>query len=153
MALFALLRRPFRQFYREPLYAFASAGTLALAVAAATASFAVIKPALFDPLPYRDDHELVSLLTDTAGSTSAVSAFVLRDLESAASPLAEFAPIRPSAVTYAGLETTENVPANIVTASYFSLLGAQPAMGRFFTDGEADAAVISWGVLANHSRR
>ena len=47
-------------------------------------------------------------------------------------------------MTFAGDEATLNVPANIVTASYFSLLGTTPAMGRIFTDGEADAAVISW---------
>ena len=74
MKLAALLPRALRQFHREPLYAFASAGTLALAVAAAVTSFAVVKPALFDPLPYRGGHELVSILTQSAGGTSAVSA-------------------------------------------------------------------------------
>ena len=144
MKLAALLPRALRQFHREPLYAFASAGTLALAVAAAVTSFAVVKPALLDPLPYRGGHELVSILTQAGGVTSAVSAHVLRDLEGSTPPLTEFASIRPAGVTFAGDEATLNVPANIVTASYFSLLGTTPAMGRFFTDGEADAAVISW---------
>ena len=144
MHLAALLPRALRQFHREPLYAFASAGTLALAVAAAVTSLAVVKPALLDPLPYRSGHELVSILTQAGGTTSAVSPHVLRDLESAASPLTEFASIRPAGVTFAGDDATLNVPASIVTASYFSLLGPTPAMGRFFTDGEADAAVISW---------
>ena len=144
MRLAALLPRALRQFHREPLYAFASAGTLALAVAAAVTSFAVVKPALLDPLPYRGGHELVSILTQSGGVTSAVSAFVLRDLEGSAPPLTEFASIRPAGVTFAGDEATLNVPTNIVTASYFSLLGTAPAIGRFFNDGEADAAVISW---------
>ena len=144
MKLAALLPRALRQFHREPLYAFASAGTLALAVAAAVTSFAVVKPALLDPLPYRGGHELVSILTQAGGTTTAVSAHVLRDLETSAPPLTEFASVRPAGVTFAGDETTINVPANIVTASYFSLLGTAPAMGRFFGDTEADAAVISW---------
>ena len=144
MKLAALLPRALRQFHREPLYAFASAGTLALAVAAAVTSFAVVKPALLDPLPYRGGEELVSILTQVSGVTSAVSAHVLRDLEGSAPPLTEFASIRPAGVTFAGDEATLNVPANIVTASYFSLLGTTPAMGRTFTDGEADATVISW---------
>ncbi len=144
MILAELLPRALRQFTREPLYACASAGTLALAVAAAVTSFAVVKPALVDPLPYRNGHELVSILTDVNGATSAVSAHVLRDLEASAPPLTGFASIRPSGVTFAGAEATLNVPANVVTASYFSLLGASPAAGRFFNDGEADAAVISW---------
>ena len=143
MNLAALLPRALRQFHREPLYAFASAGTLALAVAAAVTSFAVVKPALLDPLPYRGGHELVSILTQSGGVSSAVSPHVLRDLEESQPPLTEFASCRPAGVTFAGDDATLNVPANIATASYFSLLGTTPAMGRFFTDGEADAAVIS----------
>jgi hypothetical protein len=42
MIVIQLARRGFRQFGREPLYAFSSAATLALAVAAAVASFAVV---------------------------------------------------------------------------------------------------------------
>ena len=95
MKLAALLPRALRQFHREPLYAFASAGTLALAVAAAVTSFAVVKPALLDPLPYRGGHELVSILTQSGGVTSAVSAHVLRDLEGSAPPLTEFASDSP----------------------------------------------------------
>ena len=44
MKFAALLPRAMRQFSREPLYAVGTAGTLALAVASAVASFAVVKP-------------------------------------------------------------------------------------------------------------
>jgi predicted permease len=144
MPVVELLRRAVRQFYREPLYAWASAGTLALAVAAAVTSLAVVKPALLDPLPYRDGDDLVSILTDVNGARSAVSAYVLRDLEGSRPPLREFASIRPAGATFAADDVTENVPGNIVTASYFALLGAAPAMGRSFRDGEADVVVVSW---------
>jgi predicted permease len=143
MIVIQLALRGFRQFVREPLYAFASAATLALAVAAAVGSFAVVKPALLDPLPYRNGDELVSLLTQVGSMTSATSALVLQDLEGASPPLTEFASIRPATSTYEGQDTTESLMTNLVTASYFSLLGAEPALGRFFQDGEADAVVIS----------
>ena len=143
MIVIQLARRGFRQFVREPLYAIASATTLALAVAAAVASFAVVKPALLDPLPYRRGNELVSLLTQVGSMTSATSALVLADLESASPPLAEIAPVRPATSTFEGQDTTESLPTSLVTASYFSLLGAQPALGRFFQDDETDAVVIS----------
>jgi predicted permease len=138
------LRRAVRLFAREPLYACGAAGTLALAVAAAITSFAVVKPALLDPLPYRDGDELVSILTDVTGARSAVSAYVLRDLEQSQPPLTGFASIRPLGATFAAADTTENVPGNVVTASYFALLGVQPAKGRAFTDGETDVVVVSW---------
>ena len=131
MKLAALLPRALRQFHREPLYAFASAGTLALAVAAAVTSFAVVKPALLDPLPYRGGDQLRRILTEVSGSTSAVSrAHVLQDLEAAAPPLSEFASVRPAAGPFVGDATTLTVPANVVTPSYLSLLGATPMMGR-----------------------
>jgi predicted permease len=136
-------RRALQQFVREPLYAFGSALTLALAVGAAIASFAVVKPALIDPLPYRNGDELVSLLTEVAGAHSAVSTAVLRDLEGASPPLGGFASIRPATSTFEGQDATTSLPTNVVTASYFELLGAEPAQGRFFTDGETDAVVIS----------
>ena len=144
-----LLRRALRQFVREPLYAFGSALTLALAVGAAIASFAVVKPALIDPLPYRGGDELVSLLTEIGGAHSAVSAAVLHDLEGASPPLRQFASIRPATSTFEGPDATTSLPTNIVTASYFELLGAEPVQGRFFTDGEADAVVISWRLWQN----
>ena len=58
-----VMRPALRQFRDHPLYAITSAGTLALAVGAACVSFAVVKRALVDPLPYRESHQLVSLLT------------------------------------------------------------------------------------------
>jgi hypothetical protein len=48
MPTMILLRHAFRQFRRMPLYAFSVAATLALAVAAATATSAVVKRAFFD---------------------------------------------------------------------------------------------------------
>jgi predicted permease len=139
-----LLPRALRQFSREPLYAFGSAGTLALAVAAAVTSFAVVKPALLDPLPYRDGHELVSILTRVDSASSAVSAHVLRDLEQAQPPIAEFAAIRPASAAFTADVSPVAVPANIVTSEYFQLLGTTPAAGRFFSNAESDAVVISW---------
>lgn len=145
----ATLQSSLRQWTREPLYYFGSALTLALAIAAAVASLSVIKPALLDPLPYRDGRELISLLTYAQGATSAVSPYVLRDLEGASSPLREFAAIRPSASTWEGAEVTEGLAVSHVTSSYFSLLGARPAQGRFFADGESSSAVISWAFWQN----
>lgn len=80
MATVDMVRRSLRLFRHQRLYSIAVAGTLALAVAAATASFAVVKRAFMDPLPYRDAGGLVSLLTVINGETSAVSAPVFEDV-------------------------------------------------------------------------
>ena len=139
-----LVRSSLRQFRHQPLYAFACAITLALGVAGATASLAVTKGALFDPLPYRDGDQLVSLFTRVASRDSAVSPHVVADLREAASPLSEFAPVRPMALTYAASEGTESISANAVTPEYFSVLGVQPAIGRSWSADEQESVVLSW---------
>jgi putative ABC transport system permease protein len=134
----------FRQFRRQPLYALTVAGTLALAVAASTASFSVVKRAFLDPLPYRDPDALVSVLTVINGQTWAVSAPVLEDLRGAGSPIAEFAPIDPEGVTFSDGRTTEQISGAYITPDFFSTLGVRPAIGRVWQDGDRDVAVVSW---------
>ena len=138
-----LLRPALRQFRDQPLYAAACAGTLALAVGAACVSIAVVKRAFIDPLPYRDSHALVSLLTMVDGMTSAVSPHVLQDLRASAPPLIEFAPIRPAAAAYSTANATESLGISFVDRDYFAMLGVSPALGRIWTDSEPDAVVVS----------
>jgi predicted permease len=138
-----VLRPALRQFRDQPLYSLACTGTLALAVGVACVSLAVVKRALLDQLPYRDSHELVSLLTLAEGMTSAVSTHVLEDLRASGSPLVEFAPIRPTGAAYQSPNGTENVSISYVSLDYFVLLGASPMQGRVWTPEESNAVVIS----------
>jgi len=103
-----LVRPAVRQFRDRPLYAAAWAGTLALAIGVACASFTLVKSAIIDPLPYRDGHEIVSLLTVVDGATSAVSAHVFEDLRASAPPLVQLAASRPSGATYTTSDATFN---------------------------------------------
>ncbi len=139
-----LLRPALRQFRDHPIYAAATAATLALAIGVGAASLAVVKRAFIDPLPYPDDHTLVSVLTEIDGDTSALSPHVLEDLRASGPPLSGFAAIRPRAFAYAAEQGTETVLGNMVTPEYFSLLGIVPAKGRVFSANEPDAAIISW---------
>jgi putative ABC transport system permease protein len=140
-----LLRPALRQFRDRPLYAAASCGTLALAIGVACASFTLVKSALIDPLPYRDGHELVSLLTVVDGSTSAVSTHVVEDLRAADSPLIELTGIRPTGATYTASDATYNIGVSSINLEYFGLLGVMPALGRVWTADEPNAIVISAG--------
>lgn len=144
MAILDALRSSLRQFRHHPLYACACAGTLALAVAAATASLAVVRRAFFDPLPYAHGDRVASLLTMVEGRTSPVSVHVLTDLQAGASPFDAFASVRPTTSAYSGGETAERIPGNLVTTSYFDTLGVHPAIGGAWSDGDRDAIVLSW---------
>jgi predicted permease len=138
------VRPAFRQFRDQPLYALACCGTLALAVAAAAVSVVVIKRAFIEALPYRDAHELVSLLTvSSSGLPSAVSPHVLEDLRAGNPPLVEFAPIRPVGAAYVAAGSTENLRVLQVSPDYFTTLGVAPASGRVWGVRERDVVIIS----------
>ncbi len=138
-----LLKPALRQFRDHPVYAIATVGTLALAIGVGAVTMTVVKRAYLDPLPYRDDATLHSLLTSVGGHTSAVSPHVLLDLRASQSPFTEFAGIRPMALAYAADTYTESISASLVAPEYFSLLGVTPAFGRIWTSGEPDAIVVS----------
>ena len=132
-----------RQFRHQRLYAFACAATLALAVATSTASFAILKRAFLDPLPYADDASLFTIETFSEGRLSSVSVQVLEDLRASNSPFSGFAPIRPGSAIYAGPDGTQTVGINRVTAEYFETIGVRPAIGGAWRDGDRHAVVIS----------
>ena len=139
-----LVRPALRQFRDHPLYALATVTTLALAIGVGAVTLTVVKRAYLDPLPYRDDARLHSLLTSIDGSTSAVSPHVLQDLRASQSPFVGLAGVRPMGMAYATANSTENVLANHVEADYFSVLGVTPVTGRIWAPAERDAIVISW---------
>ncbi|MGH7555403.1 MAG: ABC transporter permease, partial [Longimicrobiales bacterium] len=128
----------------QPLYTFACAGTLALAVAAATASFAVVKPSFLDPLPYAGGDALVSIYTNTeTWATAPVSARVMEEIEASGAPITGIAGIDPEGVAYATSQSNEQVLGLRVTPEFFSTIAA-PAAGRGFSEGDRDVAILSW---------
>lgn len=129
---------------RRPLYAVGVAGTLALAVATGTASVAIVKRGLLDPLPFPHSDRLVSILTSIEGQTSAVSAAVYRDMREATSPFDLFAPIRPQSPVLRTAETTAPVTGLQVTPEYFEMLGVEPRIGQLWTSPDEPVVVVSW---------
>jgi putative ABC transport system permease protein len=148
-----LVRPALRQFRDHPLYAAASAFTLALAVAASCVSFAVVRRAFIDPLPYRDDDEIVSIMTLNEGTRTAVSPHVLEDLRASNPPIVEFAPIRPTSAAFATAEFTDNISISLVDDGYFTLVGVPPAIGRTWSAQERDVVVISDAFWSNRLGR
>jgi predicted permease len=138
------LRPALRQFRDQPIYAAATVGTLALAIGVGSVTMTVVKRAFLDPLPYRDDARLHSVLTSIDGDGSAVAPAVLEDLRRSSSPFVGLAPARPVTMAYAAADATESVTGNLVTSEYFAVIGVTPALGRVWTAAEPDAIVVSW---------
>ncbi len=132
-----------RIYRRHPLYAFAFSGTLALAVAAATVSLAVIQRAFLEPLPYPNGDRLVSIQTIAEGRSSSVSPYVLEELGATNGPLSDFVSIRPEGITFTDAGTTDQLNGIRVTEAFFSALGAAPLHGRALRHDDRDVVVIS----------
>ena len=138
-----LMRPAFRQFRDQPLYVLASTSTLALAIGVACVSLTLVRRAFIDPLPYRDGHELVSLLTSMDGRTSPVSTHVFEDLRIGGAALVQLSAIRPFGATYTSSDAAHNIGVSAVNLDYFALLGVSPALGRLWDPDQADSIVVS----------
>jgi predicted permease len=136
-----VLAASMRQLRRQPLYVAGVATTLALAVATAVASAAVVKRAFIDALPYPHADRLEVLTTDGFPS---VSAHVFRDLQAGAPPFDGFAPTRGATLTLSTADSTTTVSGMSVTPEYFDLVGVRPIIGKIWTAPEDPAVVVSW---------
>jgi predicted permease len=130
-----------RQLRRQKLYVAGAAGTLALAVATALASAAVVKRAFIDALPYPLADRLDILTTDGFPS---VSAHVYREMREQTSPYEVFAPIRGATLTLSTSDSTTAVTGSQVTRDYFDIAGVRPAIGQYWSGPSDPAVVVSW---------
>jgi len=116
--------------------------TLTLGIGANTAVFTLINALLLRPLPVANPHELVVINARSQGTPSIISFPMYRDLRARqevftdifASAGADFVRLTIPGVT--GTVEVDNVQTSLVTANYWSVLGVQPALGRFFTEDE-----------------
>jgi predicted permease len=151
-----------RQFVRNPLLTIIAISSLAIGIGANTAIFSVMDAALLKSLPVANPQELV-MFTDPNASGVTTG---LNTGERHLMTYAEFVQLRDHATTLSGMFATEadlnrwhvriaggptaEARARLVSEEYFSVLGLQPALGRFFTSTDAKGpgqnpyAVISY---------
>ncbi len=151
-----------RQFVRNPLFAIVAMASLAIGIGANTAIFSVMDTALLRLLPIPQPQRLIMLTDPNASGVSTG----LNNGERHLMTFAEFAQLRDRITTLSGMfateadlnrwhvriagHPTEEARARLVSEEYFSVLGVQPAIGRFFTSSDAKGpgqdpyAVISY---------
>ena len=156
------LRYATRQFIRNPVFTAVAVASLAIGIGANTAIFSVLNAAMLKSLPVRDPQGLV-MLTDPnqSGVNSGMSTGDRGMLT-----YTEFTQLRDHATTLDGLCAAqsqmgrsqiriaggqqEDARTRLVSEEYFSVLGVDPAIGRFFnrsdakSPGEDPYAVISY---------
>jgi len=136
------LRQAFRRLGRTPAFTAAAVLCLALGIGANTAIFTVINAVLMRPLPYHEPERLVWVWEANASRESernSVSPANYLDWKAESSAFSSMAAMFNANLGLTGVGEAEEIPAQIVTASLFPLLGLTPLLGRGFT-AEEDAA-------------
>jgi predicted permease len=155
--LFKDVRNALQMFWKNPGFTAAAVGALALGIGANTAIFSVVNAVLLKPLTYPDSERMVEFFhTPTGGSgmlasnLASIPMFQLYQRQTAA-----FQDITAYDFTSPGFNLTGDRPEQLhgihVSEAYFRLYGAQPILGRTFTQQEdsqhgGNVVVLSYGM-------
>ena len=122
---------------------------LAIGIGANTGVFSVVNALLLRSLPFHDPSRLVSLGTFFPPHDSAKDFHEWRQQQSAY--LSDAALVEQFDVNLGEVPNPKRAHISVTSWNFFSILGAQPVIGRFFQDGEDEprnnsVAVISYGL-------
>lgn len=150
------LRFGARTLRREPRFAAAALGSLALGVGATTLLFAVLHAVLLRPLPYEAPEQLVQISEITPeGDLFSTSDLNVHDLTERTTQLQGVASCAYRTVDLrlekgAGGEPTK-LTALEVSGNFFRVLGLEPRYGRSWTDEETAPGTQARSVVLSHA--
>jgi predicted permease len=136
--MFSDFRYAFRQLLRSPGFTAIAILTLALGIGLNTSMFSLMNLLILRPLPFPERDQLVRIYRTTPQSQTADHYYPdFLDLKPEVSPFADLAAFRfwNYALAAEGRPAV-NLNGFRVSANFFSTLGVQPALGRFFTAEE-----------------
>jgi hypothetical protein len=138
--VFADLRYAFRVMSRTPSFAVAVVIVLALGIGASTTIFSIVNAVLLRPLPFEEPDRLVRIFTRPPGGTPfELSPGKFYDWQRDARSFEGMAMYQCCGFRELALTGTGNartVRATAVTAGFFEVVRARPALGRVFRQEE-----------------
>jgi len=143
------IRYGFRTLLKNPGFAVVAVITLALGIGANTALFSIVNGVLLDPLPFPRPERVVMLFSRVPDSDRwSISYPNFLDWQRENRSFSAVAAFRQDDFNLTGMGEPERLRADMVSASFFPLLGVKPAMGRVFSEAEdqlgaAPVALIS----------
>ncbi|MGA2049389.1 MAG: ABC transporter permease [Terracidiphilus sp.] len=151
MSLWKDVQFSLRTMRKSPRISITVLATLTLGIGANTAIFSVVNATLLKPLPFHDPGELVELNADLRGLGAHNVGFSvpeLEDLRERAGIFSAVSVLWPGPANLTGGDHPERLEFLAVSPNYFSILGAQPQLGRLIdsrdtANGFADVVVIS----------
>jgi predicted permease len=136
-------RHAVRSLRRSPGFAAVALIALAVGIGGNTAIFSVIDATRTQVLPYPDPERLVYLIGNVRRATverRGASYPDFLDWRAQATRFEDLAAFDDQLMTLAGTDEWERIATEFVSASYFSLLGTTPAIGRTFRAEEDNVA-------------
>jgi putative ABC transport system permease protein len=148
------LRHALRLMRRSPGFTLAALLTLALAIGVNTAVFCVVYGVLLRPLPYRDADRIVMLSEEHPGGTPIIRDPRLSDLtfvawRGRAQTIESLSGYSTQMFTITTGAESERIDGGSLSPSAFAVLGATPALGRFFSEDEASEGKNTVVVLSD----
>src|ERR1051326_4922358 len=137
------IRYAARMLLKSPGFTTVAVLSLALGIGANTAIFSLINVVLLRPLPVADVSSLVTVSTTDQRNPGnlQLSHLNFRDLRAQNSVFTDMAGFGFNAMNFSNGAESQPITAQVVTANYFSVLGAQPALGRGFLPEEETMGV------------
>lgn len=149
-------RLAFRAFAKHPGFTLTAAVTIGLGMGFNTTLFTAMHAMFFRPLPVVEPESLRNLYVEPTGmrerasyGASAFSTFEEYRQIRAETRTTDIAGIAPTEVTWRGA-TSHSVQAQLVSDNLLPLIGARPALGRFFSRDETSDPGSAAVVVLSH---
>ena len=141
-----------RMLLKTPGFSSVAILTLALGIGANIAAFSIVDGVLLRPLPFPHPDQLVRVFDDLRTSNTkdvGMSVPQFWDYRDRAGVFQDIAVIWPIPANLTDVERPERIEVLATSANYFTMLGAQPALGRVFTQKDEVPGFINAVVLSD----
>ncbi|HEV2179648.1 MAG TPA: ABC transporter permease [Gemmatimonadaceae bacterium] len=147
------LRHALRTLRASPSFTMAAVATLAIGIGATTAIFSAVYGVLLEPLPFPDQHRLVSIYQNNLAKgieRDAVAPGNFVEWSTRQRVFSDIGAAEPFGLKYSSPEGEQEIPNFNVTRGFFPALGVRPRLGRLFDDTDyqpnrALSLVLSYG--------
>ncbi len=131
------VRYALRMLGKNPGFAIVAVLTLALGIGANTALFSIVNGVLLSPLPYEQPDRLVALYSKTAEfKYSSISYPNFLDWQRYNTTFTAIGAFRSETFNLTGMGDAERLHGNMVSSTFFTILGVRPIAGRGFSEDE-----------------
>jgi predicted permease len=146
------LRYALRVLLKSPGFTVVAVLTLALGIGANIATFSVLYAVVLRALPFPNPEQLVRVFDDLGGPNEqdvGMSVPELWDLQRRLGVFEEISAVAPSNSAVGGGDRTVRAESLVTSPDYFTLLGANPQLGRVYTTQDAAPGFMEPVVISN----